>query len=161
MMQRMTIGELLTNDWFKKGFKPPVFEQEEVTLDDVNSIFNESMVWFWALYSFFLSFYVGIKIFHLSLYEVWILHTGISKPRCGEAGWEAPKVTNDNECLWAHLHLTGSQPQFPLWKANGLLAMLLVRLVNKGVGSQLWNFKICASNLLSLGSCEERNTIYI
>ncbi|GER30487.1 CBL-interacting protein kinase 23 [Striga asiatica] len=39
---RITIAEVLENDWFKKGYKPPVFEHEEVTLDDVNSIFNES-----------------------------------------------------------------------------------------------------------------------
>ncbi|XP_051128204.1 CBL-interacting serine/threonine-protein kinase 23-like [Andrographis paniculata] len=39
---RITIAEVLENDWFKKGYKPPVFEQEEVDLDDVNSIFNES-----------------------------------------------------------------------------------------------------------------------
>ncbi|CAA0842357.1 CBL-interacting serine/threonine-protein kinase 23 [Striga hermonthica] len=39
---RITIAEVLENDWFKKGYKTPVFEHEEVTLDDVNSIFNES-----------------------------------------------------------------------------------------------------------------------
>ncbi|KAL6582659.1 CBL-interacting serine/threonine-protein kinase 23 [Orobanche minor] len=40
---RITIAEVLENDWFKKGYKPHVFEHEDVTLDDVNSIFNE--VW--------------------------------------------------------------------------------------------------------------------
>ncbi|KAL0398307.1 UNVERIFIED_CONTAM: CBL-interacting serine/threonine-protein kinase [Sesamum radiatum] len=40
--KRITIGEVLENEWFKKGYKRPIFEQEEVTLDDVNSIFNES-----------------------------------------------------------------------------------------------------------------------
>ncbi|KAK6124060.1 hypothetical protein DH2020_042206 [Rehmannia glutinosa] len=39
---RITIAEVLENEWFKKGYKPPIFEHEEVTLDDVNSIFNES-----------------------------------------------------------------------------------------------------------------------
>ncbi|KAL3616873.1 CBL-interacting serine/threonine-protein kinase 23 [Castilleja foliolosa] len=39
---RITISEVIENDWFKKGYKPPIFEHEEVTLDDVNSIFNES-----------------------------------------------------------------------------------------------------------------------
>ncbi|KAL1560469.1 CBL-interacting serine/threonine-protein kinase 23 [Salvia divinorum] len=39
---RITISELHTDEWFKKGFQAPVFQQEEVTLDDVNSIFNES-----------------------------------------------------------------------------------------------------------------------
>lgn len=45
MKQRITINEVLQNEWFKKGYKSPVFEQEEVTLDDVNSIFNEVLVW--------------------------------------------------------------------------------------------------------------------
>ncbi|EYU33398.1 hypothetical protein MIMGU_mgv1a005956mg [Erythranthe guttata] len=39
---RITTNEVLENEWFKKGYKPPIFEHEEVTLDDVNSIFNES-----------------------------------------------------------------------------------------------------------------------
>ncbi|CAJ1975618.1 unnamed protein product [Sphenostylis stenocarpa] len=39
---RITIAEVVENDWFKKGYKPPVFEQASVSLDDVNSIFSES-----------------------------------------------------------------------------------------------------------------------
>ncbi|KAK4491573.1 hypothetical protein RD792_002325 [Penstemon davidsonii] len=39
---RITIAEVLENEWFKKGYKRPIFEHEEVTLDDVNAIFNES-----------------------------------------------------------------------------------------------------------------------
>ncbi|XP_047946408.1 CBL-interacting serine/threonine-protein kinase 23-like [Salvia hispanica] len=40
---RITINELLKNEWFKKGFKAPVYEEEEGILDDdINSIFNES-----------------------------------------------------------------------------------------------------------------------
>ncbi|KAB5514621.1 hypothetical protein DKX38_028531 [Salix brachista] len=42
MKQRITIAELIENEWFKKGYKPPTFEQANVSLDDVNSIFNES-----------------------------------------------------------------------------------------------------------------------
>ncbi|KAG8385254.1 hypothetical protein BUALT_Bualt03G0022900 [Buddleja alternifolia] len=38
---RITIAEVLENEWFKKGYKSPIFEHEEVTVDDVNSIFNE------------------------------------------------------------------------------------------------------------------------
>lgn len=44
MKQRITIAEVIENDWFKKGYKPPVFEQPNVSLDDVNSIFSESTV---------------------------------------------------------------------------------------------------------------------
>ncbi|CAA2934788.1 CBL-interacting serine/threonine-protein kinase 23-like [Olea europaea var. sylvestris] len=39
---RITISEVLENDWFKKGYQAPIFEQEDVSLDDVNAIFSES-----------------------------------------------------------------------------------------------------------------------
>lgn len=42
--QRITFAEVIENEWFKKGYKPPVFEQANVSLDDVNSIFSESTV---------------------------------------------------------------------------------------------------------------------
>ncbi|KAK8524655.1 hypothetical protein V6N12_029516 [Hibiscus sabdariffa] len=39
---RMTIVEILENEWFKKGYKPPRFEQADATLGDPGSIYNES-----------------------------------------------------------------------------------------------------------------------
>ncbi|KAI8000407.1 CBL-interacting serine/threonine-protein kinase 23 [Camellia lanceoleosa] len=41
-LTRITIAEVIENDWFKKGYKPPTFEQTDVNLDDVDAIFNES-----------------------------------------------------------------------------------------------------------------------
>ncbi|PSS26251.1 CBL-interacting serine/threonine-protein kinase [Actinidia chinensis var. chinensis] len=42
-LTRITIPEILENDWFKKGYKPPQFEQgEDVNLDDVDAVFNDS-----------------------------------------------------------------------------------------------------------------------
>ncbi|XP_027108569.1 CBL-interacting serine/threonine-protein kinase 9 isoform X4 [Coffea arabica] len=42
-LTRITIPEILENDWFKKGYKPPQFEQEEgVSLDDIDAVFNDS-----------------------------------------------------------------------------------------------------------------------
>ncbi|KAA8516218.1 hypothetical protein F0562_019397 [Nyssa sinensis] len=42
-LTRITISEILENDWFKKGYKPPHFEQgEDVNLDDVDAAFNDS-----------------------------------------------------------------------------------------------------------------------
>ncbi|KAK6158942.1 hypothetical protein DH2020_006256 [Rehmannia glutinosa] len=44
-LTRMTIPEILENDWFKKDYKTPHFEQEEsVSLDDVDAVFNDSDV---------------------------------------------------------------------------------------------------------------------
>ncbi|OVA11558.1 Protein kinase domain [Macleaya cordata] len=42
-MTRISIAEVIENDWFKKGYKPPSFEVEDVTLDDVDAAFNETM----------------------------------------------------------------------------------------------------------------------
>ncbi|KAJ9153148.1 hypothetical protein P3X46_026622 [Hevea brasiliensis] len=41
-LTRITIAELIETEWLKKGYKPPIFEQAEVNLDDVSSFFNES-----------------------------------------------------------------------------------------------------------------------
>lgn len=44
-MQRITIPDMLENEWFKKGYRPPDFEHgEEVSLDDVDAVFNDSEV---------------------------------------------------------------------------------------------------------------------
>lgn len=41
----MTIAEILENDWFKKGYKPPRFDQEQdVSLDDIDAVFSDSQV---------------------------------------------------------------------------------------------------------------------
>ncbi|OVA04739.1 Protein kinase domain [Macleaya cordata] len=40
---RIKIPEILKNDWFKKGYQPPNFEKgEDVSLDDVDAVFNDS-----------------------------------------------------------------------------------------------------------------------
>ncbi|PKU68685.1 CBL-interacting protein kinase 23 [Dendrobium catenatum] len=39
---RITIAEVIENEWFKKGYQAPSFETADISLDDVNAIFNES-----------------------------------------------------------------------------------------------------------------------
>ncbi|XP_024024135.1 CBL-interacting serine/threonine-protein kinase 9 [Morus notabilis] len=42
-LTRITISEILKDEWFKKGYQPPRFEKEEdVNLDDVDAVFNDS-----------------------------------------------------------------------------------------------------------------------
>ncbi|KAL2251871.1 UNVERIFIED_CONTAM: CBL-interacting serine/threonine-protein kinase 9, partial [Sesamum indicum] len=42
-LTRITISEILENEWFKKNYKPPHFKAEEdVSLDDVDAAFNDS-----------------------------------------------------------------------------------------------------------------------
>lgn len=43
--QRITIPEILDDQWFKKGYKPPAFvEKEDTNLDDVEAVFRDSEV---------------------------------------------------------------------------------------------------------------------
>ncbi|CAL9213370.1 unnamed protein product [Arabidopsis halleri] len=41
---RISIAELLEDEWFKKGYKPPSFDQddEDITIDDVDAAFSNS-----------------------------------------------------------------------------------------------------------------------
>ncbi|KAF3439802.1 hypothetical protein FNV43_RR18080 [Rhamnella rubrinervis] len=42
-LTRITISEILEDEWFKKGHKPAHFkEEEDVNLDDVDAVFNDS-----------------------------------------------------------------------------------------------------------------------
>lgn len=42
-LTRISISEILEDEWFKKGYQPPRFEKEEdVNLDDVDAVFNDS-----------------------------------------------------------------------------------------------------------------------
>jgi serine/threonine protein kinase len=42
-LTRITISEILEDEWFKKGYKPAQFnEEEDVNLDDVDAVFNDS-----------------------------------------------------------------------------------------------------------------------
>ncbi|XP_017641521.1 CBL-interacting serine/threonine-protein kinase 23-like isoform X2 [Gossypium arboreum] len=41
-LTRITVAEIIENEWFKKGFILPRFERADVSLDDVDAIFNES-----------------------------------------------------------------------------------------------------------------------
>ncbi|CAL0329750.1 unnamed protein product [Lupinus luteus] len=40
---RITTPEVIESAWFKKGYKPPLFLEETVSLDDVNALFNEEV----------------------------------------------------------------------------------------------------------------------
>lgn len=42
-MTRITVSEILEDEWFKKGYKPPVFEEKyDTNLDDVDAAFKDS-----------------------------------------------------------------------------------------------------------------------
>ncbi|XP_021763838.1 CBL-interacting serine/threonine-protein kinase 23-like [Chenopodium quinoa] len=41
---RITIAEVIEHEWFKKGYKPPVFEEPDISVDDIDAIFDQSML---------------------------------------------------------------------------------------------------------------------
>jgi len=44
-LQRIKIPEIIEDEWFKKGYKPAIFtEEEDVNVDDVAAAFNDSRV---------------------------------------------------------------------------------------------------------------------
>lgn len=50
-VQRITVPEILEDEWFKKDYKPPVFdENEDINLDDVEAVFNDYEVCFMIIY---------------------------------------------------------------------------------------------------------------
>jgi len=44
LKQRITIAEVIENDWFKKGYKAPVFEEPDIAIDDVDAVFDQTLV---------------------------------------------------------------------------------------------------------------------
>jgi len=43
--QRITIAQILEDPWFKKGYKPPVFDEKyQTSFDDVDAAFGDSEV---------------------------------------------------------------------------------------------------------------------
>ncbi|KAL6518720.1 CBL-interacting serine/threonine-protein kinase 3 [Orobanche hederae] len=42
-LKRITVPEILADEWFKKGYRPPIFdEKEDTNLDDVEAVFKDS-----------------------------------------------------------------------------------------------------------------------
>ncbi|KAF5949933.1 hypothetical protein HYC85_011926 [Camellia sinensis] len=51
-LTRITIPQILENGWCKKSYKPPQFEQgENVNLDDIDAIFNDTEVFVFAFFA--------------------------------------------------------------------------------------------------------------
>lgn len=73
-MQRITVAEILEDEWFKKDYKPASFdEKEEATLDDVEAVFKDSEVFlastwiYWLLRNPYAEIYSCEKCSHIFL----------------------------------------------------------------------------------------------
>ena len=69
--QRITIQEVIENEWFKKGYQQPRFVQEDVSLADVDAIFNETGV------SYLLFLQSTLEIFLLKILCINFMLTGL------------------------------------------------------------------------------------
>jgi hypothetical protein len=107
-LQRITIAEILEDEWFKKDYKRPHFEQTgDVSLEDVDAAFNSSEViqsecrfLVWSLLSQEYSLLKEILIIIFLFYFV-----GRS---CGGEKTE----TRVHECICSYFKVAGIQP----WK---------------------------------------------
>lgn len=62
-MQRINIPEILTDAWFKKNYKAPVFYEDiETTLDDVDAVFKDSEVSLFSEQFFILLIFFFTKV---------------------------------------------------------------------------------------------------
>lgn len=44
-LQRITAAQIYKNEWFRKGYTPPTFDEDvSINLDDVDAVFSESTV---------------------------------------------------------------------------------------------------------------------
>jgi hypothetical protein len=84
-LQRITIAEILEDEWFKKDYKPPCFEQgEDVSLDDVDAAFNDSEVLYLKVH---FEFTIVLKIFSeilcaLKTFLIFYFYVHIIVQRC-------------------------------------------------------------------------------
>lgn len=128
ILQRITVPEIIENEWFKKGYQPPTFDTSEVTnLDDVNAIFDNSMV-------------ISFDTFVVSktLWQKWVscnVAPGTRKSR----RWEKRRAASYDECIWAYFHISGSQSWYSIWKTNGMLwKFMLYILCNLEMETCFW-----------------------
>lgn len=70
-IQRITIPDILEDEWFKKDYKPPAFdEKEDANLDDVEAVFKDSEVflastWINLSLQIHMPKYIALKILYI------------------------------------------------------------------------------------------------
>lgn len=71
LLQRITVPEILEDEWFKKDYKPPVFEENKIAnLDDVEAVFKDSevcQIWLHEHFSDVWVFYYRFVAHNLSM----------------------------------------------------------------------------------------------
>jgi hypothetical protein len=130
-VQRITIAEVINNEWFKKGYQPPTFETADVNLDDVNSIFNESGV------SFFSPSYLNVcTIMWWIDYNIVCNDLGPSTACRGKTR----RKTSADECFWVDFYLPGPQSWHTISEANGMFMFLYCLWIKIFLTMRFWFF---------------------
>lgn len=95
--QRITIPEILEDEWFKKGYKRPEFDEKyDTTLDDVDAVFNDSEVSDWCISIFSLMHNVTDFSYHLVLLMLFSI---IQEHHVTEKKEEEPVALNAFELI--------------------------------------------------------------
>uniref|UniRef100_K3ZIC0 non-specific serine/threonine protein kinase n=1 Tax=Setaria italica TaxID=4555 RepID=K3ZIC0_SETIT len=96
-MTRITIPEILEDEWFKKGYKRPEFDEKyDTTLDDVDAVFNDSEVSDWCISIFSLMHNVTDFSYHLVLLMLFSI---IQEHHVTEKKEEEPVALNAFELI--------------------------------------------------------------
>ena len=105
-MQRIKIPEILEDEWFRKGYKPAIFtEEEDVNVDDVAAAFNDSKVlclwqYFYPIFTYIVTIIWKCKketveaVLKLYICSLWY----VGKFCDGDK-----REASVNECFWAHI----------------------------------------------------------
>lgn len=108
LLQRITVPEILEDEWFKKDYKPPVFEEPKIAnLDDVEAVFKDSEV---CQILFRYEYYNIVHGFSLST------NSFPGAPCDREEG----RTTCSHERVRVNFNVEGAQPGKFVWYRTGL-----------------------------------------
>ena len=107
--QRITIAEILEDEWFKKDYKPPHFEQnDDVSLEDVDAAFDSSEV---------IQSECRILVCSPNIYVLkasLMLSSFFTGTSCGGEKRE----TRIHECICSYCKVAGIQPWKFVWERD-------------------------------------------
>lgn len=106
--QRITIAEILEDEWFKKDYKPPIFQENgETNLGDVEAVFKDSEVC-WRLIDVVLVLLL-CKFWNIVSWRILLIYSGAPCDR------EERRAANSNECIRVNFHVQRAQPWKLVW----------------------------------------------
>lgn len=148
-LQRITISEILKDEWFRKGYKHPVFDEKyDANLDDVTAAFKELEVrqrWVSTnlvvslILILFLLFNLDCTLF--SLLKVINISALLSLPG-SPCDWKERRATCSYECIWTDFNVKGIEPRQLVWHRAGAYTSDLLYLVTSNSTLISWTVQL-------------------